>query len=398
MSVKKSITKAVIDALEPGETVWDSKLSGFGVRCQKRDKTFIFKTRISGQQRWFTIGKYGAPYTVETAIRRMRIIQGDIAKDLDPAAIRDEKMRNPTVAQAGEVWLETEISKRRPNTRSSYTDYMRRLAYPAIGKIKVEAVKFSDIAALHHTLRDRPSAANRVVAVLSSFFGWCEDHGHRQRGSNPAIGVSRNKETKREKFLSARELARVGVALARAERVRTETPFALAAIRLLILTGCRRDEILALKWDYVSLEKSMLLLPETKTGARPVYLSAPALEVLSKIPRVAKNPYVIVGEREGKHLVNLRKVWVRLCKVARLKGVRIHDLRHSFASVGAQGGVPLQVVGKLLGHAKVQTTERYSHLAADPVRAANEAMGNQISAMLSGKKGNVVPLKVKTAS
>jgi integrase len=395
MAVEKRITKNVVDALKPGETVWDSKHSGFGVRCQKRAKTFVFKTRIGGQQRWFSIGRYGAPYTVERAIQRMQIIQGDIAKDLDPAAIRDEKMRNPTLAQAGKAWLETEISKRRLNTRESYSDYMERLAYPTLGKVKVEAVKYSDVAGLHHALRDRPSAANRVVAVLSSFFGWCENHGYRQRGTNPAIGISRNKENKRERFLSARELARVGIALARAERKRTETPFALAAIRLLMLTGCRRDEILTLQWAHVSIEKSMLLLPETKTGARPVYLSAPALEVLSKIPRIAKNTYVICGEREGKHLVNLRKTWVRVCKVARLKGVRIHDLRHSFASVGAQGGVPLQIVGKLLGHAKIQTTERYSHLAADPVKAANEAMGNQIAAMLQGRKSEVVSLKTR---
>ncbi len=395
MAVKKSITKTVVDSLKPGETVWDSKLSGFGVRCQTKGKVFVFKTRINGQQRWFSIGKYGAPFTVETAIQRMRKIQGDVANNLDPATIRDEKMRNPSLLQIGKLWLETEVNKLKPKSRSSYHDCMERLTFPMLGKIKVEEIKLSDIAAFHHSLRETPYIANRCLAVLSSFFGWCEQHGYLQRGTNPVTGITRNKEKPRERFLSARELARVGIALARAERNKTETPFVLAAIRLLMLTGCRRDEILTLKWEHVSIDKAMLLLPDTKTGARPVYLSAPSLEVLSKVPRIAKNPYVIVGEREGRHLVNLRKAWMRICKVARLKGVRIHDLRHSFASVGAQGGVPLQVVGKLLGHAKIQTTERYSHLAADPVKAANEAMGKQISAMLSGNKGNVVALKSK---
>ena len=177
------------------------------------------------------------------------------------------------------------------------------------------------------------------------------------------------------------------------ERNETETVFALAAIRLLIFTGCRRNEILKLRWIDVDLDKSVIMLPTSKTGRRPVFLSAPALAVLSSLPRVAKNPHVIVGERKGKHLVNLRKVWVRICKVARLKGVRLHDIRHSFASVGVSGGASLPIIGRLLGHTKTATTERYSHLAADPVRAANEAVGNQIEAMMRGQKGEVVPMK-----
>jgi integrase len=174
--------------------------------------------------------------------------------------------------------------------------------------------------------------------------------------SNPAHGVEKNKERSRERFLSPRELARLGIALSRAERNQTETVFALAAIRLLIFTGCRRDEILKLCWKDVDLDKAVIMLPDSKTGRRPVYLSAPAIAVLSALPRVAKNPYVIVGERERQHLVNLRKVWLRICKVARLKGVRIHDLRHSFASVGVSGGASLPIIGRLLGHTKAATT------------------------------------------
>ena len=132
------------------------------------------------------------------------------------------------------------------------------------------------------------------------------------------------------------------------------------------------------------------MLAETKTGARPVYLSAPALSVLAGLTRVSKNPFVIVGDRDGQRLVNLRKPWLRICRVARLHGVRIHDLRHSFASVGVNGGASLPIIGKLLGHTKSSTTEKYAHLAANPVRAVNEIMGNQIAAMLSGHKRNIV--------
>ncbi len=193
--------------------------------------------------------------------------------------------------------------------------------------------------------------------------------------------------------MSSRELGRLGIALARAERNNTESIFVLAAIRLLIFTGCRRNEILELQWKDIIFERAMLLLPETKTGARPVYLSAPALSVLAGLPKVSKNPFVIVGDKEGQRLVNLRKPWLRICKVARLRDVRIHDLRHSFASVGVNGGASLPIIGKLLGHAKSSTTEKYSHLAADPVRAVNEAMGSQIAAMLSGHKVEIVSIR-----
>ena len=140
-------------------------------------------------------------------------------------------------------------------------------------------------------------------------------------------------------------------------------------------------------------ERAMLLLPETKAGARPVYLSAPALSVRAAMPRVSNNSFIIVGEKQGQHLINLRKTWLRLGKVARLRDVRIHDLLHSFASVGVSGGATLPIIGKLLGHTKSSTTEKYSHLSADPVRAVNDAMGIQIAAMLSRLNGNVLKFK-----
>jgi integrase len=392
-SVRKRITKSVVDGMRPGDLIWDTKLLGFGVRFQRRDKVFVYKCRIGNRQRWFAIGKYGQPWTVAEAESRVKVIQGDIANDLDPAAIRDERARNPTLQQAGAIFLETVVSKRRKATQIIYNDFFERLIYPKLGDLKVAEIKFSDMTLLHYGLRNTPVTANRVIAALSTLFSWCERTGLRPRHSNPVHGVERFEERSRERFLSPRELARLGIAIARAERKGTESVFALAPIRLLILTGCRRNEILELQWKDVQFERAMLFLPETKTGARPVYLSAPALSVLAALPKLGKNPYVIVGQKDGQHLVNLRKVWVRICKIARLRDVRLHDLRHSFASVGVSGGASLAIVGKLLGHTKSSTTEKYSHLAADPVRAVNEAMGQQIAAMLSGKKGNLLEFK-----
>jgi integrase len=284
------------------------------------------------------------------------------------------------------------VTKRRKATQDLYNDFFERLTYPKLGDLKVAQMRFSDIALLHYRLRNTPITADRVIAASSTLFSWCERCGFRPRYSNPVQGVERFEEKSKERFLSPRELARLGIALARAERNQTESVYVIAAIRLLMLTGCRRNQILELQWKDISIDRAMLLLPETKTGARPVYLSAPALSVLASLPRLRNSPYVIVGEKDGQHLINLRKPWLRICKVARLKDVRIHDLRHSSMSIGVSGGASLLMIGKLLGHTKSSTTEKYSHLAADPVRAVNEAMGQQIAAMLKGHKGNVVRL------
>jgi integrase len=259
--------------------------------------------------------------------------------------------------------------------------------------LRVDQARYSDIAGLHHEFRKTPYQANRILAVLSAMFTWAERVGIRERNSNPCAGITKYNEEKRDRFLSIDELAVIGNVLERCAENYSENPFAIAAIRLLIFTGYRRDEILTLLWKYVDIEKAALFLPDSKTGKKVVHLNAPALDVFSSIPRIEGNLHVICGRNEGARLFNLRKLWLRICKLAGIEGVRIHDLRHSFASVGASGGASLQIIGKLLGHTKIDTTQRYAHLAADPVKAANEAIGQQIAAMMKGEKAKIVPLK-----
>ena len=165
----------------------------------------------------------------------------------------------------------------------------------------------------------------------------------------------------------------------------------IAALRLLILTGARLGEILTLKWDFVRLDHAALWLPDSKTGRKTIYLSSHAVEVLRAIPHVAANPYVIVGLRPGSCLKNIQKPWGRIRKAAGLPDVRIHDLRHSFASVAVASGMSLPIIGKLLGHTKSVTTERYSHLAADPLRAANEKIGDILGAFLEEAFNEIPP-------
>jgi integrase len=170
--------------------------------------------------------------------------------------------------------------------------------------------------------------------------------------------------------------------------------YQVAAVRLLIFTGARMSEILTLRWEWIDLDNGLVRLPDSKTGAKTIHLSAPARAVLSALPRVKGNPYVIVGAKSGAHLVNLEKPWRRIRADAELPDVRLHDLRHSFASFGAGAGMGLPMIGKLLGHSHPQTTARYAHLDHDPVKAANEAIGRRIAAAMAGKpSARVVRLK-----
>lgn len=393
---KLKLTKTKVEGMSLGSILWDADVSGFGVRRQRGNPIYFLKTRIGSRQRWITIGKHGHPWTVDQARNRALAYLGDIAQDKDPATLRDSDAKVPTLAKAVEIYLNKDVDpSKRKSTAAQYRDVLERVCLPIVGQIRVHELKASDVSDLHYQLRKTPVTANRAIAIMSSLLNWCEQAGYRKKDTNPVKGIKKFKEKPRQRYLSIRELGRLGVALSRAERTKTETPWAIAALRLLLFTGMRRNEVLTLRWEHVNIEKSMLFLPETKTGPRVVYLSAPALAVLAGLPRVAKNPFVIVGDKPGSHLVNIAKPWKRVCKVARFRDVRIHDLRHSFASVGASGGVSLPIIGRLLGHSQMITTERYSHLSADPVRAANEAMGNQIAAMLHGKRGNVVPLKHK---
>ncbi len=398
---RKRITKRIVDALKPGEVVWDDGVAGFGCRCQKATKVFILKTRVGGRQRWLTIGRYGSPWTVDTARAEAKRLLGEVAAKKDPAAARDAGKRNPTVNDVADMFLAEHVkTKRKASTFTAYRDYFVRLILPELGRLRVTDVTHSDVARFHHGLCATPYQGNRAVAILSAMFTWAERRGYRDDGTNPCRHIDKFKEYQRERFLSEAELARLGDVLAEVAHEGSETPWVVAALRLLIFTGARRNEILELEWQHVDFGRAMLFLRDSKTGPKPIYLNAPALQVLADVPRMEGNPFVICGEKPGTRLVNLRKPWLRIRGRAGLDGVRLHDLRHSFGAMAASGGVSLQMTGRLLGHTKTVTTERYSHLSADPVRAANEAIGQRIAAAMRGEReggAEVVDLPTRRA-
>lgn len=214
--------------------------------------------------------------------------------------------------------------------------------------------------------------------------------------SNPCRFVEKYKEQKRERYLSGEELARLGQVLGEAEQ--DEMPSAILAIRLLMFTGCRLSEILTLKWEQVDFEKGVILLPDTKNGYRMVPMPGVAIDLLINAPRV--NNYVCFGDKENGHLIGLPKIWRRIRAKASLEDVRLHDLRHSFASVAAAANMGLPIIGKLLGHSQAQTTQRYAHLALDPLKAASEEIARRIdeAMKMKPKQGKVINIMKKNDS
>lgn len=397
-SLKKKLTVRSVESIKPGETdifVWDTEVPGFGLRVWPSGKrVFVLQYRTRHRQtRRPVIGQYDT-MRPEQARRIARQWAAEVQRGHDPSGERKEARKAPTVADLAERYMtEHARAKKRPRSVKSDETILRLHILPTLGTKKAIAVTRADISKLHHAMGSTPGAANRTLALLSKMMNLAEKWDVRPDGTNPCRHVERNPERKMERFLSADELNRLGAAFADAEQTRTELPNVIAAIRLLIFTGMRLNEVLTLRWKHVDLEGRCLHLPESKTGAKAVYLSAPALEVLTRVDRQEGSPWVIAGARPGAHLVNLRKPWHRIRQRAGLDDVRLHDLRHSFASIAAGLGEGLPIIGKLLGHTQAATTHRYAHLAADPVRMANERIGATIAGMMRGQGATVVDLQ-----
>jgi integrase len=388
-----NITKRAVDAAGARSVdsyLWDRELHGFGLKVTPAgSKVYLVQYQLGGRNgrtRRITIGRHGelTPTAARTEAKRLL---GEIAAGRDPADERDKVKGDKSLAVVLEQFMAEHVRpKLKASTAREYERSARLYIVPRLGRRPVGDLMRQDIAKLHHQLGDTPYQANRILALLSKFFGWAEKHGLRPDGSNPCRHVEKYREGRRERFLSQAELGRLGDALRQAETDKSCSPWVIAAIRLLTFTGARRNEILTLRWEHVSEEHGCLMLPDSKTGRKAVHLNPPALDVLQSIPRLEGNPYVICGERPWRHLVNLEKPWQRIRKAAKLEDVRLHDLRHSFASVAASGGQSLIVIGKMLGHSQPATTARYAHLADDPVKAASDAVGARIAAAMNAGK------------
>jgi integrase len=405
--VRNKITKRAVDRLEPGidgseVVLWDTEVKGFGCRVQRGgSKSYIVHYRLGSGRgapiRKLTIGKHGAPWTPEKARSEAKRLLGMVESGADPAADKIARKEAPTIVDLAERFLaEHAEAKRKASTAAEYRRLLDRTILPVLGKRRVTDVTRQDIAKLHHGHRNTPYQANRLLAVLGKMFNLAERWAMRPDGSNPCRHVEKFAERKRERMLSATELGRLGDALS----AHQGSPYAVAAVKLLVFSGARLGEILSLRWDWIDFDHGEARLPDSKTGAKTLHLPPPALAVLADLPRLDNNPHVIVGHKPGAAMVNLEKPWRTIRAAASLDDLRLHDLRHAFASVAASSGMGLPIIGKMLGHTQAATTNRYAHLASDPVKAAAAAVAGKIAAAMGSRSsesgnsgGGVLPLR-----
>jgi integrase len=410
------ITKKAVDEIQPTGaefTVWDKDLTGFGLRVRPNGAmSFVVVYRAGNGRKAavkkLTIGAVGR-LTPDEARGLAKKALGAVANGRDPAADKSEAGKGLTIRELADVFLADHVRAKRKNaTVERYEHSLRSHVVPEFGSTKVDKLTRAEVSKLHLKLKATPAMANYSLAVISSMYGFAQRRGLAPEGLNPASRIEKYTENQRERFLTVDELGRLGDALREAEttgipwevdetlptakhapkvenRRTVFSPFAVAAVRLLLVTGCRLREVLNLKWDYIDFDRGMIFLPDSKTGKKPVVLNAPALAVLASLPRIGS--CILPGDDPDEPRHDLKKIWAAVCRRAELEGLRIHDLRHTFASVGAGGGLGLPIVGRLLGHTQAATTARYAHLDVDPLRRASNRIAGTIAAALAGNKG-----------
>jgi integrase len=421
---REKITKRAVDALSwtppgpPQQFLWDTALRGFGVYVlASGQKTYVVQFRRNGRSQRVKIGAHG-PVTPEQARDEAKRILGRVAHGADPNAEKRERRAARTVNDVADEFLREHVDElRKPRTATEYRRIVKLHIRPSLGSSVMRDLKRADLARLRAELRKTPIMANKVLAVFGSLWNYAAKTGEVEADENPVRGIEHYRERARERFLSVDELTRIGDALRLGEteglpyavdetkpkakhapkadnrRVMLD-PFAVAALRLLMLTGARLREILHAQWSQVDFERGVIFLSDSKTGKKPIYLSAAALAVLAEIPRIEGNDYIIVGAKAGAPRYDLHKPWESVRRAAGIEGVRLHDLRHSFASFGAGASLGLPVIGRLLGHTQAATTQRYAHLADDPLRRAVETISATIAAALDGTPGaDVKPIR-----
>ena len=376
------LTKRIVDAAEVQATeqfIWDSDIPGFGLRVLPSGrKGYVVQYRAGRRSRRISLGPSTVLTCEQARIRAITIVAA-ARNGQDPAAERDAGRKAITIKELAERFDKEHIAIRvKASTGKEYRRNLQRFILPALGQLTVIGITRADVAKFHHDLRHIPYQANRCLEVVSKMFSLSEMWGLRPDGSNPRKHIRKYPEEKRERFLSAAELRRIGEVLREMGSERVELSSAILAARLLILTGCRLGEIMTLKWEYIDFDERVLRLPDSKTGKKIVHIGAPAVEYLRDAQRIDGNPWVIPGTLTGKPLSDLQPFWQRVRARAGVKDVRIHDLRHTFASTAVASGQGLPMIGKLLGHTQVQTTARYAHLAADPVRCAADAVASSL--------------------
>jgi len=382
------------------------RVRGFGVRITAAGaRAFVLNYRAGGIERRYTIGSFPV-WSVSAAREEAKRLRREIDRGEDPVRGRRDYREAPTVADLCDRYIEEHASARkRERSRLEDAGLIRQWIRPELGAQRVAEIRAVDVEKLHRkiTRYGTPIRANRVVALLSRMFSLAVRW--ELRADNPASGIERNHEEPRQRYLSGDELRRLTEAL-----VTHPNQAAANAIRLLLLTGARRAEVLAATWDQFDLEAGIWIKPSSHTKQKKEHrlpLSAPARQLLAEIRESQRRggggnrelpPFVFPAQKPAQkskgHMVELKGAWAAICKAAQLPRVRVHDLRHTYASVLASAGLSLPIIGALLGHTQPGTTARYAHLFDDPLRAATERVGAIVTAADDADKAaaKVMPL------
>jgi integrase len=386
---------------------YDSEIPGFGLRVtEKGAKGFVLNYVIHGRERRYTIGSLGE-YTAETARDKAIELRQQIRDGVDPFAVLEQRKqealeaeaRQRTLKQLSDAYLKQYAEPtKRPGSVYDDKSLLNGVILPHLGKVPLGQLTRRDINELHAALKATPYRANRALALLHHMFEWAisDDSGEWTMDKNPAAGVKKYHEEKRDRWLSEEELQRLadaleeyprqcwkvaGVSKKQRDWLQAEARRAMDALRLIMVTGCRKGEALTAKWTDFDFARGVWTKPSHHTKEKKtehVTLNQQALALLEGMER--KGEYLFPGRTKASrtkgggtkndHLQDVKYPWAKVCKLAKLEGVRVHDLRHSFASHLVSSGVSLPVIGKLLGHTQPQTTARYAHLADNPQREA----------------------------
>jgi integrase len=387
--VTQRLTQAFVDA-QAGDggdrIVFDSQLPGLGLRITPTGtRIFLAQGRVGGRKRRVTVG-FAADMTLAKARTEAAHALVAMRNGVDPTAERKARLaKSFTVAALADKWMADFVRpKLKPRTAFDYERLLAKHILPALGHLPVSDISHENIERLHVDMGKTPRRANYTIATVRTLLNFAIKHGLRPAASNPARGVKMFREKARERFLSETEISAAADAIDQAEREGKVGPFGVAGLRLALFTGARSGEITAIQWGHIDWQRKLVRLPDSKTNEpRTIHLSDAAIEVLKTVPRVG--PYVIAGAVPAEPYKNLSRAWIVARAYAGLDDVRLHDLRHSYASLAAGRGVPLQMIGKLLGHKVVATTQRYAHLARDAAAAVNDELGAAMQAAIAKK-------------
>jgi integrase len=422
MATRRRIGLRQVRALKPGETIWDASLSGFGARRQKSDAVayVLYYRTGEGRQRWYTIGRHGAPWTPETAREEAKRLLGDVAHKADPAAEKRAKRNAKTIAELCDLYLSDAetgrlVTRRRaakkPSTLATDRGRIERHIKPLLGRRTVAAVTREDVETFMHDVAEGKTAgktkttknrglanvrggrgtASRTVGLLGAIFSYAVRH--RMRSDNPAHGVMRPADGRRERRLGNDEYRALGRALRKAE---TESmwPAAVAATRFLALSGWRSGEALPLRWDAIDLTRRTATLADTKTGRSIRPLSHAACDVLRSLTRAGQ--LVFPATRGDGRMTGFPKLWARIAKLGELPSdITPHTLRHSFASLAGDLGYSEPTIAALVGHKGHTITSRYVHSADAVLLAAADKVADQTAELMGDRllAAEVIPLR-----